>query len=68
MSKKINIEENFKKLDQIVADLEKPEISLEDSFDLYKTGVELLKECNESIDKVEKEIIVLNSNGEENEF
>lgn len=54
------LEESFLKLDQVIAQLEQEEISLEDSFKLYNDGMKLLKECNDSIDKVEKKLIVLN--------
>ena len=48
--------------------LEKPDVSLEDSFTLYQEGMKLLKACNDSIDKVEKELIILSENGESNEL
>lgn len=67
MANKIGIEDNFKKLDDIVKELENSEISLEESFNLYKDGIKLIKECNDSIDKVEKELIILNEIGENNE-
>lgn len=67
MANKIGIEDNLKKLDDIVKELENSEISLEESFNLYKDGIKLIKECNDSIDKVEKELIILNEIGENNE-
>lgn len=66
--KEFKIEEHFAQLDGIVKDLEKADISLEDSFSLYQEGVKLLKECTKSIDKVEKQLIILGENGEEDEF
>lgn len=65
--KEMKLEEAFEKLNQIVEALEKPDISLEDSFALYQEGMKLLKTCNDSIDKVEKELIILSENGETNE-
>lgn len=65
--KEFKLEEAFKKLDQIIEELEKPDISLEDSFALYQEGMKLIKACNDSIDRVEKELIILSENGEENE-
>lgn len=53
------LEQSFEMLNQIVEQLEKEEVSLEDSFRLYQEGMKLLKECNDSIDKVEKKLIVL---------
>jgi len=66
--KVIKLEESFEKLNQIVEKLEKPDVSLEDSFTLYQEGMKLLKSCNDSIDKVEKELIILSESGETNEF
>lgn len=66
--KEIKLEESFDKLNHILEELEKPEISLEDSFTLYQEGMKLLKTCNDSIDKVEKELIILSENGEANEL
>ena len=66
--KEIKLEEAFEKLDQILTSLEKTEVSLEDSFVLYQEGMKLLKSCNDSIDKVEKELIILSENGEANEL
>ena len=51
-----------------MAALEQEDISLEESFQLYKSGMELLKKCNQSIDMVEKKVLVLNENGETDEF
>ncbi|NLK27566.1 MAG: exodeoxyribonuclease VII small subunit [Clostridiales bacterium] len=66
--KEMKLEESFERLDQIMKDLEKPDVSLEDSFALYQEGVKLLKQCNDSIDKVEKELIILSENGEQDEL
>jgi exodeoxyribonuclease VII small subunit len=66
--KEMKLEEAFEKLNQIMEALEKSDVSLEDSFALYQEGVKLLKACNDSIDKVEKELIILSENGETNEL
>lgn len=67
MGKSGNLEESFLKLDEIINSLENGDISLEDSFKLYNEGIKLVKNCNTQLDKVEKQIIVLNENGENNE-
>lgn len=64
----MKLEESFDKLNKIMEELEKPEISLEDSFALYQEGMKLLKVCNDSIDKVEKDLIILSESGETNEL
>ena len=48
--------------------LESREISLEDSFEKYKEGMALLKAAGEKIDTVEKAMLVLNDQGEADEF
>ena len=56
---KFSIEEAFQELDQILQEMESPELSLSDSMNLYKKGVRLMDKCNQTLDKTEKEIIVL---------
>ncbi len=56
---KFSIEDALKELDEILAQLETPELSLSDSMELYKKGVKLLDKCNQALDKTEKEIIIL---------
>jgi exodeoxyribonuclease VII small subunit len=55
----MKIEESFEKLDIIINKLEDKNTSLEDAFKAYEEGVGIIKECNASLDKVQKEIIVL---------
>ncbi|HHU73221.1 MAG TPA: exodeoxyribonuclease VII small subunit [Clostridiales bacterium] len=62
------LEEAFERLDGIIEELEKSSVSLEDSFTLYQEGMKLLKNCYDSIDKVEKQLIILNEDGEANEL
>ena len=66
--KKENLEEMFKDLEELIGKMENEEITLEQTFDLYNNGVELLKKCNLSIDEVEKKVLVLDENGETDEF
>lgn len=63
-SQPLNIEEVFSKITSIVEQLEAPEITLEESMKLYRQGVELLTECGKSLDRIEKEMIVLTEEGE----
>ncbi len=62
------LEASFEELEQIIGQLENPEVSLDDSFKLYNAGMKLLKSCNDSIDKVEKKILVLSEEGEPDEL
>lgn len=63
--KENNLEQSFLELNDIIKKLESEDISLEDSFSLYQEGMKLLKSCNESIDRVEKQLIVLSDAKEE---
>ena len=53
------LEDGFAMLDEKIEALEDENISLEDSFKLYKEGMELIQKCNECVDKVEKQMIML---------
>lgn len=66
--KEFQIDQGFDKLDQILEKLESDDIRLSDAVKLYTEGVEVVKKCKESLDKVEKELIILDENGEEYEF
>ena len=44
------------------------ERTLEEAFLGYQEGIELIKFCNQQIDTVEKKILVLNEEGEADEF
>lgn len=62
------LEEAFEKLEETVRALEQEDISLEESFRIYQRGMELLKQCNQAIDRVEKKVQVLSEDGETHEF
>ena len=64
----ISLEEAFEKLDSLISELEKPENSLEASFKAFEEGMQLVKYCNDSIDKVEKKVLILGQDGELDEF
>ncbi|MCM1104028.1 MAG: exodeoxyribonuclease VII small subunit [Clostridium sp.] len=57
------IEEAFARIDSLIARLESPEISLEQSFQAYEEGMRLLKACNDQIDRVEKKVLAINGDG-----
>lgn len=56
---KRTLEELFAELETITAELEAQELPLEEAFAKYRTGMELLKECNAAVDTVEKELQIL---------
>ncbi len=55
----VGLEESLAQLEQVMETMESSELSLEQSFDLYKKGMDLLLQCNQAIDKVEKELMIL---------
>ena len=66
--KKENLEEMFDRLDQVICTLEGEDVSLEEAFGLYDQGMKLIRRCNQTINEVEKKILVLDENGEKHEF
>ena len=56
------LNEVFSELDEILESME-TEDSLEKTFEMYKKGVTLLKEASLSIDKIEKQVKVLDEDG-----
>jgi Exonuclease VII small subunit len=62
------LEQTFDKLEDTIGRLQQEDISLEESFQLYKEGMKLIQSCNDRIDRVEKEVLKLNKNGELDEF
>lgn len=67
-AEEMSLEEAFAALDGITRRLEEEDITLEESFNTYKQGMDLLKLCNEKIDQVEKKVLVLNEEGGLDEF
>ena len=63
-----SIEDILSQVEDTIANLEVEDISLEDSFVQYMMGMVLLKVCNEKIDAIEKKVLILNGEGETDEF
>lgn len=66
--KKETLEELFADIENVLHEMEENETSLETSFELYHKGMTLLKRCNDTIDEVEKKVLILDENGETHEF
>lgn len=58
-----SLEEIFQEMEVIIEKMQQREVSLEDSFQLYEQGIQKLKQCNEKIDYVEKQMLLLNEQG-----
>ena len=67
MSEK-TLEQNFERLEELTAKMEKGDIPLEKMYVLYKEGIDLVRQCNKKIDTVEKNIKLINSEGGYSEF
>lgn len=61
--KESGLEELFEEIEDILNKMEDKDISLEQSFLFYESGMKKLKQCNEKIDQVEKKMLVLSEQG-----
>lgn len=71
MGKKLencSLEENFVRLENTMELLEREDLPLEEAFRAYSEGMAVLKQCNEQIDRVEKQVLKLNEDGQLEEF
>lgn len=69
--KEEKFEDKILKLEEIVSELEKGNLSLDDSVAKFEQGIKISKECSELLDSAEKKItILLEQDGElkEEEF
>lgn len=66
--KKISIENNIEKLEEILEKMEDRDIPLDDAFALYEKGIKLLKETNDRLDTIEKNVMSISDNGKLSEF
>ena len=63
-----SLEEMLEQIDAISSEMEEGDLSLEESFRKYKQGMDLVKQCSKEISRVEKQIQVLDEEGELHEF
>ena len=54
-----NFENDLKKLQEILDDIESDELTLEESIEKYKEGVEISKKCQKALDEAKQIIKVL---------
>lgn len=64
----MSLEEAFAGLEELTRSLEDDGLTLEESFNAYKKGMDLLRLCSSRIDRVEKKVLVLNEEGGLDEF
>lgn len=61
----MTLEETFEGLDEIMEKLSDNDVSLEESIDLYKSGMELINHCKKVVDEVESKLVQLSGEGAE---
>ena len=67
--KKINFEENIKKLETIVHELESGNVPLDDALAKFNEAFKLSKECDEKLNEVSESVNkILNKDGTLTEF
>jgi len=54
--KTISFEENLKKLNEIVEDLESGNLPLKESLEKFQHGVDIIKQCSEELETAELKI------------
>ncbi len=62
--KSYTLEENFERLEQAIEILGQEDLPLEEAFRAYSAGMEILRQCNGQIDRVEKQVLMLSEDGE----
>ena len=55
----VGIEDNFGQLEDIISKMQSDRITLEQSFELYNKGLSLVQDCNNQIEKIEKQIKII---------
>ena len=67
MKDDISFEEAMTNLEKIAGELEKEDLSLDESVKKFEEGMKLSKKCNEILENAEKKITIL-IDGEEKDF
>lgn len=66
--KEERLEDLLQEVEELIARMEEEDISLDEAFGAYEQGMKKLQSCNEKIDRIEKKMLVLNEQGELEEF
>ena len=67
-NEKTGLEERFSMIEDILGKMEDEDVTLDQSFDLYKQGIEQNKAAKADLDRIEKAMLVINEDGELEEF
>ena len=60
MEEKKTIEQNFEEIENIIKEMQEEDVTLDKSFELYNNGINLVSDCSAQIDKIEKQIQIIN--------
>ncbi len=60
MEEKKTIEQNFEEIESIIQNMQEEDVTLDKSFELYNKGLNLVRDCSAQIDKIEKQIQIIN--------
>lgn len=59
MMANMSFEQSLKRLEEIVAALEKGDVSLNDSMTMFEEGTALIKKCSGMLDEAEQKVVKL---------
>ena len=57
MNKSIKFEDLMKELDEVVSSLESGELSLEESIEQYKKGIDLSNQCKKLLEEAKEQVL-----------
>ena len=66
--KNVSLEERFEHIEEIIEQMETGDITLDKSFELYKNGLEEIKAANAMLETIEKAMLIMNEDGDLEEF
>jgi len=69
MSTEMKFEERMAKLEELVTELEKEDIKIDDSIEKYKEAIGLVNQCNQQLKSIEEQIVkIVDDDGNLNDF
>jgi exodeoxyribonuclease VII small subunit len=60
VKKELSIDDSFKTLDKIIEQMDGDKCSIEKGMELYEKGVKLVNDLSKKIEKIDKELKVIN--------
>lgn len=61
--KETTIEQSFETLEEIISKMESSDVTLDESFALYKSGMEELQKANSKIEQTKKAVMAISQDG-----